>query len=228
MCPLSQTRPAPAPIFLVWRSRFPLDSLPHSPLSSPRTRGIERATRNSKGHREILNDHDMTDAVFNADRLHEGIDLEAKRAAGRDGRGELPEEIWETYSAFANTRGGSILLGVSEEYEDEFEATGIEEPDRVLRDFWAQVNDPRKVSRNLLTSESITRHPTGNGSWVIEITVPRASREERPVFIGGDPITGTYKRLHEADLHCTEDEVKRMLAEQSDENTPDSSQRNVN
>ena len=44
----------------------------------------------------------------------ESGNLEFKAAQGRDGRGEVPNLMWETYSSMANTNGGYVFLGVKE------------------------------------------------------------------------------------------------------------------
>lgn len=46
----------------------------------------------------------------------EGEPLESKRCRGKRGA-KLPENLWQTIIAFANTRGGSVLLGVSDSGE---------------------------------------------------------------------------------------------------------------
>jgi len=42
-------------------------------------------------------------------KLSENKELECKEASGG-----LPKDMWETYSAFANSDGGVILLGIKE------------------------------------------------------------------------------------------------------------------
>ena len=51
---------------------------------------------------------------------------------------------------------------------------------------------------------------------VVRIDVPAADRHDKPVYIGTDPIKGTYKRDYEGDFLCTEEAVRAMFADQRD------------
>ena len=130
--------------------------------------------------------------------------IEAKKALGG-----LPHSIWETYSAFANALGGVILLGV-EEYKDKtLHTVDLPDPEALVREFLEAVNDPCKASVNLLTENQV-RIEEVNGNRIIVIEVPRAQRYDRPVFVGGDPIGGSYRRNGEGDHRCTAEELEAM------------------
>lgn len=149
--------------------------------------------------------------------LREDLETEVKRGLGKSGKGELPKDFWETYSAFANTEGGAVLLGVAEKKGGGFEILGMENPDAVITDLWRQLNNPEKASVNLLSQNDVRKHPVGDGKWVVEIEVPQATRQERPVYINGNPLKGTYKRLGSEDMRCNKEDVRRMMAEQGEE-----------
>ena len=131
--------------------------------------------------------------------------LEAKLATGG-----LPHSIWETYSAFANTYGGVILLGVEELPDRSLRVQGLLEPEELAAEFTALVNDPNVVSANILAPEQIrVEHAPGGDIVVIE--VPPAPPEHLPVYLGKSPFTGAYRRSGDGDYHCTQAELNAML-----------------
>lgn len=158
---------------------------------------------------------DEITSLSDIELLSESEDLECKRAAGRDGRGELPKDFWATYSAMANTDGGTVLLGIAQKGE-RFELNGIELVEKVKKDLFDTANNRSKVSVNLLTNGDV-KSRTINGKTIIQVSIRRASREERPVYLNGNPLGNSYIRRHEGDQRLADEAVKRMLAEQTEE-----------
>ena len=85
------------------------------------------------------------------EKLSENLEIEAKLAIGKNGKGAIPESLWETYSSMANTDGGIILLGVEELDDGHFLPHNIENPQKLLKDFWNTINNRQKVSKNILS-----------------------------------------------------------------------------
>ena len=67
----------------------------------------------------------------NVEKYKENNRIEAKKAVGG-----LPHSIWETYSAFANTLGGIILLGVEEHADKSLHPVRLPDPEMLIKDFW--------------------------------------------------------------------------------------------
>lgn len=136
---------------------------------------------------------------------------EVKRA-----RNGLPDSLWSTYSAFANCYGGVIILGVKENEDESWQTTGLQDEDKLRKDFWNTIHSRQKVSVNLLSDRDVQTYQMDKDTIMV-IYVPAARREQKPVYIGEDMFRGTYRRNWEGDYHCTPAEVKSMLRDQTED-----------
>ena len=141
-------------------------------------------------------------------KYRENNRIEAKKAVGG-----LPVSIWETYSSFANTLGGIILLGVEELKDKSLRPVNLPYPGKLVKEFWDLVNNPNKVSINILTSKDVYIHEI-DGKRIVVITVPRADRTYKPVYIDNNPLN-TYRRDGEGDYKCTKEEYQAMVRDAS-------------
>lgn len=154
------------------------------------------------------------DEIFEILAYGERLHLECKKAES-----VLPKSVWETYSSFANTDGGLILFGVEEHLHESdpqkrFTFVNIENTNQRIIDFWNTINS-EKVSANILVDANVGTCEI-EGKNIMWIEVPRANYQQKPVYINGNPMKGSFKRNNEGDYHCTEDEVKAMIRDASD------------
>ena len=127
-------------------------------------------------------------------------------------KGGVPDTFWESYSAFANTDGGVIVLGVQDQ-DGERTIEGVPNPDQMIQNIWNAANDTGRVSANVLFNRQVYSVVCGK-KRVVVVEVPRAERRERPVFVGTDVFRGTFRRNGEGDYHCSREAVTAMLRDQ--------------
>ena len=144
----------------------------------------------------------------------ERISFECKKAENN-----IPKSVWETYSSFANTIGGIIVLGITENVKfvgeaNHFEITGITNPQKLRKEFFDTLNS-NKVNRNILTDSDVEIIDY-EGVLLMCITVPQADYRQRPIYINGNMMNGAFKRNYEGDYHCTEEDVKAMIRDAND------------
>lgn len=140
---------------------------------------------------------------------------EGNRLEFKDARGGLPRSFWETYSAFGNTNGGVIVLGVLEDAGGRLKPSGIANPDALVQDLWNALNNPQRVSANLLLDSDVSIEEF-DGAPIVIVHVPRADRTLRPVYINYNPNTGTYRRNGEGDYRCTPETVRSLTRDSAE------------
>lgn len=146
------------------------------------------------------------------------LDGETVNVECKEAKNSMPKSVYETYSSFANTNGGCIILGVKEDkatriLQNRFTICGVQEAEKIVEDFWNTING-NKVNVNILMDKDVYIVEENN-ICIVVIEVPRADCKLRPVYIGENPMKGTYKRNREGDYHCSGDEIRAMIRDQN-------------
>ena len=128
-------------------------------------------------------------------------DFEVKQA-----KGELPKNIWETVSAFSNTSGGWIVLGVSRK-DKEFEITGVDNAEKLEQDFFSTL---RSQKFNAILAAKVHKYEI-DGKKVLAFFVP--SSMQKPIYYNNP--TNTFIRFGSGDQRATNSEISAMFREQS-------------
>ena len=130
-------------------------------------------------------------------------------------KGGVPASFWESYSAFANTDGGVIILGVKED-GGKHSVVGVTNANKLVADVWNAANNPQRVSANVLFNHQVYKVDY-QGKALVIVEVPRAERTERPVYVGRDVFRGTFRRNGEGDYHCSQEAVEAMIRDKCPE-----------
>lgn len=131
----------------------------------------------------------------------EADDIEAKKAEN-----SLPKSVRETLSAFSNTRGGILLLGVDE--EQGFTVTGVGNPSKVAADLGSMCNTDLEPP----VRAQIDIIEVGDKS-VVTAEVPESEQRSKPCYVKSLGMNrGSYTRVGDADQRLTSYEVQMLMS----------------
>lgn len=134
--------------------------------------------------------------------IKEDSNIELKKA-----KNQVPKSFWETYSAFANTDGGIVIFGVDEKSR---EVTGVSDAYKLRDDLFNNINNPNKVSNNIISNEDIKIIKLKNELEIIIIEIPEAPYNLKPIYLNSNPREA-YERLGDGDRKLSSEKYKALV-----------------
>jgi hypothetical protein len=138
----------------------------------------------------------------------EWTDLECKES-----KKNLPKDIWKTVSAFANTEGGYIILGVKQE-GNKFIITGVDNPDKIQNDF---ISTLRGEKFNIELATTGYQHQFTQGT-VLVFRIDEMPRQAKPIHYSNE-MRNTFIRLGGSTQKASKDEISRMVRDASEKSS---------
>lgn len=145
---------------------------------------------------------------MNEETLYELLDgLEWKDLELKESTFKVPDSAYESVSAFLNTEGGHIVLGVS----DDREIIGVTDVDQIQNDFIGNLRNAERFSLSVDCLEYLKRHEDKD---VLIFYVPEANRKDKPVYVKTKKNGFVaFIRKGGGDYKCGKAELDRMITD---------------
>ena len=149
-----------------------------------------------------MNENELTGLLESLRRMgSDDLNVEVKESATT-----LSRDVWETVSAFANTAGGIIVLGVSERAG--FVPVANFETEKVLNQFVAGMGDAGGRGKLANPPKYTIERVELQGTVVLVITIEELDPSSKPCYvIERGAQGGSYKRIDDKDVPLSSTEV---------------------
>ena len=128
-------------------------------------------------------------------------DFEVKEAAS-----DIPRSCWETVSAFANTNGGWLILGIKQ-VGKEFQVAGVKNPEKLEQDF---LNTLRGEKFNAMIATRQLKMDL-DSKFILGFYIEPSPY--KPIYFNNQ--ANTFIRRGSADQRATKQEIDSMYRDQS-------------
>lgn len=136
---------------------------------------------------------------------NDDADYEAKSCAMT-----LSKSVWESVSAFANTDGGTLLLGVDE--NKNFTVPSQFDADKTINQFVDGMGDGSKDGAKVVSPPPYSIHrDTLDGAQMVSVQVHENDAAHKPCYVKTKSVsTGSYKRQDDKDILLSPAELFEM------------------
>ncbi len=138
----------------------------------------------------------------------EGKSLEFKLC-----KNKLGDSFWETYSAFSNTSGGIIILGIEEENSNVKNIVGVSDYNRIINEIVNNANSLQNVSYNSL--DDVYYIEIEEDIVLVIVDILSVDSSKKPVYLKGN-IKKSYIRMAESDQIMNDDLLKAYIINSKD------------
>jgi len=147
----------------------------------------------------------------NENTLYELLDgLEWKDIELKESRIKVPDSAYESVSAFLNTEGGHIVLGV----DDDRNIVGLLDADKIQGDFIGELHNPMRFGAAIECNEYHRHH---DGKDVLIFYINEAQRRDKPVYVKTKKGRHAYFRKGGGDYVCNKIELDRLIRDAAQE-----------